>query len=75
MSYPKTCFNNIITVDHFVLEPCVFVVLPVGRQYVEDGLPAAGAGGFGASLGGTPDSAGVGHHPNGDGGAGCPIGS
>lgn len=58
-----------------VLETHAFVVYPLGRHYVEDGLPAAGAGGFGASTRKTPDSAGVSHHPKGDGGSGCPISS
>ena len=53
----------------------VFVVYPVGRYYVEDGLPAAGAGGFGASPRGTPDSAGFGHHPQRNRGSGSPTGS
>lgn len=57
-----------------VPKPHASVMYPAGWHHVEDGLPAAGPGGFGASPRRTPNSAGVGHHPKRDGGASCPIG-
>lgn len=50
------------------------MVYPLGRHHVEDGFSAAGAGGSGPSPRTAPDSAGVGHHSNMDGGAGCSAG-